>query len=278
MNIPNITLPSGRAMPLFGVGSWRMGEQRSKASAEEAAIRHALEQGVRLIDTAEMYGEGEAEKIIARALDGRRDDVFIVSKVYPHNASYDGVMAACERSLRRLNTEYIDLYLLHWPGSYPLSDTFGAFAELRDQGKILEFGVSNFDVGELDEIPEEYQGELGSNQIFYNLEHREAEWAVSDWCAARNVPVMAYSPLDQGGRMLSSPALSAIGSRHGATPAQIALAWLRQKGIVAIPKSSQPKRVEENLGSLGIALTEDDLAELDRAFPSPQGPARLGMR
>lgn len=274
-----IELASGYAIPVFGLGSWRMGEYPDRFEAEVAVIRAALELGVRLIDTAEMYGEGGAEEVIGEAIRGRRDGLFLVSKFYPHNASRSGVIEACERSLRRLACDYIDLYLLHWPGSIPLAQTFEGLHALRDSGKIRDFGVSNFDIGDLRAIPEDDQSRLGCNQVFYNLAHREVEWQVADWCREHGTPLMAYSPLDQGGALLRSPVLAEIAERHQASAAQIALAWLLQQSqTVVIPKSSKIRRIEENLAALDVELSETDLGELDAAFPAPARAVRLGMR
>ena len=266
-------------MPVFGLGTWRMGEQSSSRQIEIKAIRYALDLGITLIDTAEMYGEGGAEKIIGEAIRGRRDALFMVSKVYPHNASRDGVVAACERSLRRIGRDYIDLYLLHWPGSVPLIETFDAFQQLQDSGKIRDFGVSNFDIDVLQQSPADDQHLIGCNQVFYNLAQRQAEWAVAPWCREHAVPVMAYSPLDQAGSLLQSPAIASVASRHSATAAQIALAWLlHQPDTVVIPKSVRTERIKENLGALEIRLSEQDLADLNFSYPAPDRPVRLGMR
>ena len=263
----------------MGFGTWRMGESASRFEEEVEAVRCALDIGYRLIDTAEMYGEGGAERVIAEALEGRRDEVFLVSKVYPHNAGFDDLHAACERSLQRLRTDRIDLYLLHWPGSVPLAETFAAFHALREAGKIVDFGVSNFDLADLNRIPETDQGRLGCNQIFYNLAHREAESAVSRWCRERGVPLMAYSPLDQAGAVLNAPLLNQIGARHSASAAQIALAWLlHQPNTIVIPKSVRPDRIRENFAALEVDLTSDDIDALERAFPAPHSDVRLEMR
>jgi diketogulonate reductase-like aldo/keto reductase len=274
-----VYLPSGNGMPVFGLGTWRMGEHPDLFEREVAVIRAALELGIRLIDTAEMYGEGGAEQVIGEAIQGRRDDLFLVSKFYPHNASRRGVVEACERSLRHMQCDYIDLYLLHWPGSIPLEQTFDALHELQLSGKIRDFGVSNFDLHDLQAIPEAWQPKLGCNQIFYNLAHREVEWEVADWCRQRGTPLMAYSPLDQGGAMLRSPVLADIAARHQVSPAQIALAWLlHQPETVVIPKSARLERIEKNLAAVDIELGAADLQLLDEAFPAPQAPVRLGMR
>ena len=275
----NLTLPSKNSLPVFGIGSWRMGEHGDLFQHEVDVLRAALDMGITLIDSAEMYGEGGAEEVIGAAIRGRRDGLHLVSKFYPHNASFNGVIEACERSLGRMDCDYIDLYLLHWPGSVPKAQTFDALRELQQQGKIRDYGVSNFNLGDLQDIPEADQAMLGCNQVFYNLAHREVEWEVSDWCRERGIPVMAYSPLDQASGMLQSRALSSIAERHDATAAQIALAWLlRRPDTVVIPKSSRPERIRENLQALEIELGDDDVAELDAAFPPPAQPTRLGMR
>ena len=274
-----VDLPSGNGMPVFGLGTWRMGEHPDLFEREVGVIRAALELGIRLIDTAEMYGEGGAEQVIGEAIHGRRDDLFLVSKFYPHNASRRGVVEACERSLRHMQCDYIDLYLLHWLGSTPLEQTFDALHQLQQCGKIRDFGVSNFDLHDLQAIPEACQPKLACNQIFYNLAHREVEWQVADWCRQRGTPLMAYSPLDQGGAMLRSPVLADIATRHQVSPAQIALAWLlHQPETVVIPKSARLERIEQNLAAVDIELGADDLQLLDAAFPAPQSPVRLGMR
>jgi len=274
-----IKLASGRSMPVFGLGTWRMGEHADRFQAEVSVIREAREFGVSLLDTAEMYGEGGAEEVIGAAIRGQRDGLFLVSKFYPHNASRSGVVEACERSLARMGCDYIDLYLLHWPGSIPLAQTFDALHALQDSGKIRDFGVSNFDIGDLQAIPEEDRHRLGCNQIFYNLAHRQVEWQVADWCLRHGTPLMAYSPLDQGGALLRDPVLREVAARHQATAAQIALSWLlQQPQTVVIPKSIKTSRIKENLGALDIELSATDLRDLDAAFPAPASPVRLGMR
>ena len=274
-----LKLPSGNTMPVFGVGTWRLGEQHERRQAEVDVIRAALDLGITLIDSAEMYGEGGAEEVIGEAIRGRRERLFLVSKFYPHHASRSGVIEACERSLRRMDCDYIDLYLLHWRGAIPLSQTFEALRELHSDGRIRDFGVSNFDIDDLQAIPAADQARLGCNQVFYNLAHREVEWEVADWCRQRGTPLMAYSPLDQGGALLRSPVLAEIGARHSASAAQIALAWLvHQPGTVVIPKSANQQRITENLAALDISLSADDLAELDDAFAAPVRAAPLQMR
>jgi diketogulonate reductase-like aldo/keto reductase len=277
-SLPHLTLPGGERVPAFGQGTWHMGEDRRRAGDEEAALRLGIELGLTLIDTAEMYGSGRAEEIVARAAAGRRDALFIVSKVLPYNASQKGVVEACERSLRRLATDRIDLYLLHWPGSVPLAETLAGFARLQRDGKIRHHGVSNFNAADLREWAALAGGEsVAANQILYNLGRRGPEWAVIPWCRERGVAVMAYSPLDQG-RLLGHRALREVAARHGATSAQVALAWLlRQDGMMVIPKATDPRHVRDNYAALDLALAADDLAALDRAFPPPKGPSTLGM-
>lgn len=272
-------LPSGGEIPAFGIGTWRMGEHQSCFNDEVGVIRAAIDMGITLIDTAEMYGEGSAEEVIGKAIRGHREKLFLVSKFYPQNAAYDDVIRACERSLRRMNCDYLDMYLYHWPGNVPLADTFAALHSLQDSGKIRGFGVSNFDLDDLQEIPAADQSRLGCNQIFYNLKHREVEWAVAGWCQQKGIPLMAYSPLDQAGSLLQSSILANVAERHDAGPAQIALAWLlHQPDTVVIPKSANQVRMRENLEATNIRLGPKDLADLDNSFPSPQAPVRLGMR
>jgi diketogulonate reductase-like aldo/keto reductase len=275
----NVKLPSGNEMPVFGLGTWRMGEHPEQFVRDANVIRAALDLGVTLLDTAEMYGEGGAEEVIGQAIQGRRDGLFLVSKFYPHNASRNGVIEACERSLRRMNCDTIDLYMLHWPGNASLTQTFEALHELQDSGKIRDFGVSNFNLGDLESIPLEDQARLGCNQVFYNLLHREVEWEVSVWCQQRGVPLMAYSPLDQASSLLQSPAVADVAARHDATNAQIALAWLlHQPNTVVIPKSVRPERIKENLAAVDIELNDQDLVDLESVYPAPEQPIRLGMR
>lgn len=266
-------------MPVFGLGTWCMGEHRDQFQREVEVIRAAIDFGVTLIDTAEMYGEGGAEKVIGEAIRGRRDGLYLVSKFYPHNASRSGVIDACEHSLRRIDCEYLDLYLLHWPGSVPLAQTFEALHELQDNGKIRDFGVSNFNLSDLQAIPAADQPNLGCNQIFYNLARREVEWEVAAWCRQHGIPLMAYSPLDQASSLLRSSVIAEVAARHATSPAQIALAWLlHQPDTVVIPKSIRPERIRENLSAIEIQLSQQDLSDLDNAYPAPQQAARLGMR
>ncbi len=270
-----VELPSGQTMPVLGLGTWRMGESSRSAKAEAEALRAGIDLGLSLIDTAEMYGEGGAEEVVADAVTGRRNEVFIVSKVYPHNASRQGAVAACERSLSRLRTDRIDLYLLHWRGGIPLAETFEAFLQLRRDGKILDFGVSNFDRGDMEQIDGLDGGLTASNQIYYNLARREAETTLLPWCRQRRIPVMAYSPYDQGS-LIGHPALQAVADRHEATAAMVAVAWLlRHPDVVAIPKSSRIDGVREIRAAHDLKLEDADLAALDRAFPAPRAGSRL---
>ncbi len=268
--IATVALPSGNRMPVFGLGTWRMGENRRRRKDEVDAIAHALDAGYPMLDTAEMYGDGGAEEAIAEALPAsRRDSVFLVSKVSPHNASRAGTIAACERSLKRLGTGRIDLYLLHWPGNHAIAETIAGFELLKEAGKIGDWGVSNFDRAGIDAWWKRDGGRCGANQVMFNLARRGVEFDLLPWQRAHGVPVMAYSPLDQG-PLLRHATLQAIAARHSATPAQIALAWLlRQDGMVVIPKSVDRSRIDENLGALDTTLTAADLADLDRAFPPP---------
>ena len=273
-----VTLRSGERVPALGQGTWHMGENRRHAADEAAALRLGIDLGMTLIDTAEMYGGGGAEEVIARAAEGIRDSLFIVSKVYPHNASRTGVVAACERSLKHLATDRIDLYLLHWRGSIPLAETLEGFQRLERDGKIRYHGVSNFDRADMAEWAALREGNtVAANQVLYNLSRRGPEWDLMPWCREHQVAIMAYTPLGQG-QMLGNPALVEIGRRRNATAAQIALAWLlRREGTIVIPKASRAEHVRENRGALDIALTEEDLAALDRTFPPPGGKTRLGM-
>ncbi len=269
----HVTFPGGATVPVLGQGTWRMGE--AGRDAEEAdALRHGLDLGMTLIDTAEMYGEGAAERVVARAIAGRRDDAFVVSKVYPHNATARGVAQACERSLGRLGTDRLDLYLLHWRGAVPLAETVRGFEALLAAGKIRSWGVSNLDVDELEQLGPG----CATDQVLYNPEHRGVEFDLLPWCEARAMPVMAYSPVGQGGALLRSAALAGVARRLGATPAQVALAWvLRRPGVIAIPKASEARHVAENAAAAGLALSAADLAAIDAAFPAPGGKQGLAM-
>ncbi|MEJ2762335.1 MAG: aldo/keto reductase [Gammaproteobacteria bacterium] len=281
---PTVTLPAGETVPALGQGTWQMGETARGRGEELAALRAGLDLGMTLLDTAEMYGSGAAEELIAEAVAGRRDEVFIVSKVYPHNAGRKGAVEACERSLRRLDTDRIDLYLLHWRGSVPLAETVEAFEKLKQAGKIRHWGVSNFDRDDMEELLALSGGDnVATNQILYNLERREAECDLLPWCDQRHIPIMAYSPLEHPvggrGRLLKNKTLRAVAERHDATPAQIALAWLlRRPQCMVIPKAGSVEHVRENHAALEIKLGDRDLTDLDQAFPLPKGKRRLVIR
>jgi diketogulonate reductase-like aldo/keto reductase len=276
--LPTVTLPGGERVPALGQGTWHMGEDRRRIAEEASAVRLGIELGMTLIDTAEMYGSGGSEEMIARAIEGVRDQLFIVTKVYPHNASCAGVVAACERSLKRLRTDWLDLYLLHWRGSIPLAETLEGFERLQREGKIRYHGVSNFDRADMAEWIALRGGEkVAADQVLYNLSRRGPEWDLVPWCREHGVAIMAYTPLGQGG-LLRDRTLAEIARRRSATPAQVALAWLlRQPGTIVIPKAARPEHVRENRGALDVALTDHDLASLDRAFPPPKGRSSLGM-
>ena len=276
--IPTVRGRGGIEMPILGQGTWKMGERPERRDEEVESLRLGLDLGMTLIDTAEMYGDGGAEQVVGQAIEGRRHEAFVVSKVLPHNASLEGTIRAAERSLGHLGTDWIDLYLLHWPGRHPLEETFEAFSRLEEQGKIRYFGVSNFDLHEM-EAAERLPagGKVVTNQVLYNLRRRNIERTVLPWCRRHEILVMAYSPFEQG-RLDRGDALHDIARKHGATPAQIALVWtLRHDSVVAIPKASRPDHVRENAAALAFALTDDDLDELDRAYPTPTRDAPLEM-
>lgn len=281
--VRTIPLPSGRPIPVLGQGTWRMGEDPSQRQSEVAAIRLGLDLGMSLIDTAEMYGEGGAEEVVGEAIADRRAEVFVVSKVYPHNATRRGAIAACERSLRRLKTDYIELYLLHWRGDVQLSETLDAFQQLKEEGKILEYGVSNFDVDDMEEAFALPGGDaIATNQVLYNLAHRGIEWNLLPWSSERGIPIMAYSPLGndraEQKRIFGEEAMKAIAARHNATPGQIVLAWLmRHPDLVVIPKASSPEHIRANRAAHDLKLTDVDLQELDQAFPPPRRKIPLEM-
>lgn len=261
-------------MPRLGQGTWHMGERGADRAAEAGALRLGIDLGMTLIDTAEMYAEGGAEEVVADAISGQRDRIFLVTKVYPHNASRAGLPQACARSLKRLRTDVIDLYLLHWPGSTPIEETAEAFERLREAGQIRRWGVSNFDVDEMAKMPPG----CAANQVLYNPGVRGIEWDLLPWCRERGMPVMAYSPVGQGGRLLRDKALIEVAGRHDATPAQVAIAWtLRVPGVVSIPKAADPAHVRANAAAGSIALTQADLDTLDAAFPPPRRKQPLGM-
>jgi diketogulonate reductase-like aldo/keto reductase len=255
-----------------------MGEDPARRTQEIATLRVGLDLGATLIDTAEMYADGGAEEVVGAAIGGQRDEVFLVSKVYPHNATRRGAVAACERSLKRLKTDRLDLYLLHWHGSVPFDETMEAFATLQSAGKIRHYGVSNLDRDDLDELWSVAGGRnIRTDQVLYNLMRRGVEWDLLPWLRERRIPVMAYSPIEQA-RLVRDAKLGAFARRYGMTPAQAALAWLlKDEDVIVIPKSAHPERLKENLGALELRLSSEQLRELDRLFPPPSAPTRLEM-
>jgi diketogulonate reductase-like aldo/keto reductase len=273
-----VRMPSGDQVPALGQGTWTMGEDPALRAQEIASLRAGLDLGLRVVDTAEMYGEGRTESLVGEAIAGRRDEVFLVSKVYPHNASLKAMRQACTNSLKRLKTDNIDLYLLHWAGSVPLEETLAAFAQLQRDGHIRGWGVSNLDASEMDALwglPG--GGQVQTNQILCNLTRRGVEWDLLPWLRGHGVPAMAYSPIEQG-RLTKHRALADFARRRGMTPAQVALAWLlAQDDVIVIPKTASAARVAENLDALAHPLDASALAELDRLFPPPHGPAPLEM-
>jgi diketogulonate reductase-like aldo/keto reductase len=273
-----VTLPSGETVPALGQGTWQMAETASRRKQEIEALRLGVELGMTLVDTAEMYGEGASEELVAEAIVGERDRLFLVSKVYPHNASRQGVVQACERSLRRLKTDRLDLYLLHWRGSVPLEETVAGFEELRRSGKIRHWGVSNFDTDDMDELLRVPAGEnCAANQVLYNVTRRGPEFDLIPWMTEHRMPLMAYSPIEQG-RLPRGGVLQRIGQKYGASPFQIALAWLLQKpDVIAIPKASSPDHVRDNHRALEIRLSPEDLDAIDAEFPTPRRKRPLEM-
>lgn len=274
-----LRLKSGREIPLLGQGTWRMGERASQKQAEIAALKLGIDLGMTLIDTAEMYGEGGAEQIVAEAIASCREQIYLVSKFYPYNASYDGLIAACDRSLSRLKTDYLDLYLLHWRGSVPLSETWEGLQHLKQAGKILDYGVSNFDTDDMEEAESIPGGDkIVTNQVLYNLMRRGIEWDLLPWCKQRNLPIMAYSPVEQRA-FVNNARLEDIAVQHNATTTQIALSWLlHQDNIISIPKAVNLDHVKENRSALDIKLTPEDLQQLNRAFQPPNRKMSLAMR
>jgi diketogulonate reductase-like aldo/keto reductase len=273
-----VMLPNGEAVPALGQGTWQMAEDASRRGQEIEALRLGLELGMTLIDTAEMYGEGAAEELVSEAIAGLRDQVFLVSKVYPHNASRNGVVQACERSLKRLGTDRLDLYLLHWRGAVPLEQTLAGFEELRRSGKIRHWGVSNFDMDDMEELAQvPGADDCAANQVLYNVTRRGPEFDLIPWMAEHRMPLMAYSPVEQG-RLPRSGALQAIGVKHRASPFQIALAWLlRQPHVIAIPKAGSANHVMENHRALEIKLDPDDVQRIDAEFSPPSRKRPLEM-
>jgi diketogulonate reductase-like aldo/keto reductase len=273
-----VALPSGERVPAFGMGTWYMGEHRAARAEEIATLRLGLDLGATLIDTAEMYGDGRSEALVGEAIAGRRDEVFLVSKVLPQHASRRGTIAACEASLQRLGTDRLDLYLLHWRGGVPFAETMAAFIALQRAGKIRHYGVSNLDLDDMQALWSVPGGRaVQTDQLLYNLARRGIEWDLLPWLRERRIPVMAYSPIEQA-RILRQPGLVAFADRYRMTPAQAALAWLlANDDLIVIPKTSHRERLRENLGALDHRLTKAQLAELDRLFPPPAGPRPLEM-
>jgi diketogulonate reductase-like aldo/keto reductase len=276
--LATIVLADGQRVPALGLGTWTMGERANQAAREIAALQAGLDLGMTLIDTAEMYGDGGAEKIVARAIARRRDEVFLVSKVYPQNASAKGTIAACERSLARLKTDRLDLYLLHWRGRIPLAETVDAFERLRRAGKIVRWGVSNFDVADIDELLALPAGaQCAANQVLYNLCERGIEWRLRALCNQRGMPIIAYSPFGQGA-LLNRRKLATLAAPYNLTPAQFALAWLlAQREVIAIPQSSNVEHIAECRRAADVGLPPEALAAVDAAFPPPQRARPLAM-
>jgi len=277
-DMPRVSLPDGTTVPALGQGTWTMGERKARASAEAAALSLGIELGMTLVDTAEMYGDGGAEEVLARAIAGRRDRLFVVSKVYPHNAGRKSAISACERSLSRLGTDRLDLYLLHWRGRIPLGETVEAFERLRADGKILRWGVSNFDTADMRELLELPEGRrCATNQVLYHLGERGIEWELMTWMREHGIPLMAYSPLGQGA-LLRKRNLASIAKGLATTPAALALRWvLRAPGVIAIPESANLEHVRANREALSLMLDRTTLDALDAAFPAPAGPTPLAV-
>ncbi|PWV63171.1 aldo/keto reductase [Plasticicumulans acidivorans] len=273
-----VTLPDGEHVPALGMGTWRMGERHTSREAEIAALQYGIDLGLTLIDTAEMYGDGGAEEVVGAALRGRRGQVFLVSKVYPHNATRHGTITACEHSLRRLGVDCIDLYLLHWPGATPLAETVTAFEQLQRDGSIRHWGVSNLDIGEMAELATVAGGaRCATDQVLYNLSRRGVEWDLLPWCREHGMPLMAYSPVEQA-RLLEHAPLQKLARGLGMSPAQLALAWLlSREQVIAIPKAGALRHLDDNRAALDVTLTADTLAELDRLFPPPRRASPLAM-
>ncbi len=275
--IAQVKLPSGERVPALGQGTWRIGEDRRLQADETAALELGIDLGMTLIDTAEMYGEGASEELVGAAIARRRQDVFLVSKVYPHHATREGVIAACERSLRRLRTDRLDLYLLHWRGPHRLEQTIRGFEDLQRAGKIRHWGVSNFAVADMEDLLAAGGEACATDQILYNVRRRGPEWDLLGWLAAHAMPTMAYSPIEQG-RLPGSGAIADIARAHGASRFQIALAWLlQQKGVIVIPKAATQTHVRDNRAAADLCLSPEDLAALDAQFRPPTGPQPLDM-
>jgi diketogulonate reductase-like aldo/keto reductase len=278
-----VTLPDGTTVPCIGQGTWHMGEKPQEKAKEIKALQLGIELGMKVIDTAEMYGNGASERLVGEAIKGRRDDVFLVSKVYPHNAGLDKIFTACENSLKRLGTDYLDLYLLHWRGRIPLEETIEGMEKLRKEGKILRWGVSNFDTDDMEELWNNANGSnCAINQVLYHLGSRGIDFDLLPWHREHHVPIMAYSPLAQGGtlrrQLLTDPIVNVIAKKYNVKPLQIALAWtIRTNDVIAIPKAGQEQHVLENAEAAAIELTQEDLNRLDEAFPKPRKKVPLDI-
>ncbi|MFE5401969.1 aldo/keto reductase [Streptomyces sp. NPDC056580] len=276
-SVRTTALPSGEEIAALGQGTWYLGENPARREQEIAALRLGVDLGMTVVDTAEMYGDGAAEELVGEAVRGRREEVFLVSKVLPGHADRNGTVAACERSLRRLRTEQLDLYLLHWRGRWPLEETLAGFTDLMEAGKIRYWGVSNLDVADMAELTALPGGDaVAVDQVLYNLSRRGVEWDLLPWCREAGVTVMAYSPIEQA-RLVKVEALGAVARALGATPAQVALAWVLRQGVAAIPRSGSPDHVRENRGAVDLRLPAEALDALDEAFPPPGGPTPLEM-
>lgn len=278
-----VTLPDGTSVPCLGQGTWKMGENPQAKEQEIKALQLGIELGMKLIDTAEMYGDGGAERIVGEAIKGRRDEVFLVSKVYPHNAGLNMISKACENSLKRLGTDRLDLYLLHWRGRIPLEETIEGMEKLRKEGKILRWGVSNFDTDDMEELWNAAKGQnCATNQVLYHLGSRGIDFDLLPWQREHNMPIMAYSPIAQGGslrkQLLTDPIVNEIAEKYNVKPLQIALAWtIRTNDVIAIPKAVQEQHVIENAEAASIELTEEDLNRLDEVFPKPNKKVPLDI-
>jgi diketogulonate reductase-like aldo/keto reductase len=275
-SIRTVALRDNREVPALGLGTWRMGDDVRRRAEELRVIQSSIDLGMSLIDTAEIYGDGKSERLVGEAIAGRRDEVFLVTKVAPSHATRDGTIRACEASLKRLGTEAIDLYLLHWIGGTPVEETIAGFEKLRADGKIRGWGVSNFDTSDIADLPK--NAACLADQVLYNPQSRGVEFSLLPECAKRGIAIMAYTPLGQNGRVLRSPVLAAVAERHEATVAQVALAWaMRHPDVIVIPKTSTLARLEENRGAADLILSQADLAEIDRGFSPPRSKRALEM-
>ena len=273
-----LELAGGERVPALGMGTWALGDRPAARRDEITSLQHGIDLGMGLIDTAEMYGDGASEELVGEAIAGRREQVFLVSKVYPQNATRKGAIAACERSLKRLGTDRLDLYLLHWRGNVPFAETIAAFEQLQRDGKIRHWGVSNLDTRAMqDWVATPGGAAVAANQVLYNLSRRGVEWSLLPWCRAQGIAVMAYSPIEQA-RLLDHHGLIALAKELGRTPAQLALAWLLARdGVIAIPKAARRAHLDDNFGALATPLDAATLARLDAILPPPRGEQALEM-